>query len=157
MSAIPAKRSLAVFVIVLAAAGGCRRGPDTSSLPSELVVLPGAYNIRVNHLAEGGIGLLYDVSIPYPAESAVAAITQALRAPAWSTGEEPAWKSMMGFLSKPPVHSHQWMADWRNQEGRTVSYVLRYESKFQKAGDQSPPDNERLLVTAVLKRTSQSK
>jgi hypothetical protein len=122
-----------------------------------MVVLPGAYDIRVNHLADGGIGLLYEVSIPYPAESALKAIREALPSPAWIVDEEPEWKSAMGFLSKPPVHLNQWMAEWRNQAGKTVSYVVRYESRFQKVGDESGPDNKRLLVTALLKPTSQSK
>jgi hypothetical protein len=110
----------------------------------DLIVIKGAKDIKYYNL-HGTEQVSYRVSMAYPAGTALVEISERLKARGW----EPLTESFLnpGLPSShvtgwgwfedgtKPFHPwiYQWLADWKNNNGDILSFVLRYESINKKA------------------------
>jgi hypothetical protein len=142
----------------------CRPARTKSSdLPPQIVVVPGALDVRPERKADGTTGVSYSIREPYPADGVLARIRAALQPPGWKpmpmdwmnpdipSSHERGWVGFTDDASKGrQTYVHQWSAQWRDTRGNVVYYDLRYISQPPKGGaGLERPDNEDLYVTAV--------
>jgi hypothetical protein len=112
----------------------------------------------------------YRMSAPYPAEGFLAKVVARMEQRGWKSTETDllnptipssnvrGWTSYVDGRVSPHVGVHQWLGDWRNQEGDVVSYALRYSSAADDPTRKPPPpNNSDLHVTAFLIPAHQAK
>jgi hypothetical protein len=153
-----------VLMATLALPVGCARGRDTSValVPPELAVPRGAVNVA-SRGDRGMAAVEYEIKAPYPADAFLAQVADRLSDRGWRVMERDllnptiptsnvrGWTAFIDSRVSPQMVVHQWLGDWRNQQGDVVSYALRYSSvAVDPFGRQPTPSNPDLHVTAFL-------
>jgi len=155
-------KRLAVFVVALLVAACSGQKPDSSVLPSTLVVAPGAREVRVETKDDGSIGVSYYVREEYPAEPFLSTVRMALPTSEWRplpndwlnpgmrSSHDTGWSQSTDMSEPPPKEVHAWTAQWQDAAGNVVNYMLRYETKLS-GGPRfvSKPETSSLQVTAM--------
>jgi hypothetical protein len=157
-----------VTAATLAGNQGCRPRPtdtavDVSSLPSELLPLPGAHKASAHTQPEGSVWVHYDLIEPYPAEATLRAIRERLASLGWSplaydwlnptipSSHTRGWTDFFDGAHKPKRMVDQWLAQWQKPSGELVLYELRYDSPGQSfSRDPDRPTDGPLHVTGML-------
>jgi len=154
------------FVVLAAAtySAGCSRRHDipVSNLPPELAVPKGATDVMARGDGKSAV-VEYRMSAPYPAGDFLTDIASRLAQGGWKATETDflnptisssnvrGWTAYLDGRASPPVGVHQWLGQWRNNQGDVVSYALRYSSAAGDPTYKPPlPTNSDLRVTAFL-------
>ena len=132
------------------------------TLPAELIVPRGA--ARVVARSHGGTtAVQYEIVAPYPADAFLADVESRMKERGWQVMEKDfmnptiptsnvrGWEAFIDSSVSPPVAVHQWLGDWRRQNGDVVSYALRYSQTANGTTREPPlPGTPDLHVTAFL-------
>lgn len=121
------------LVLMFVWAIACSRGVAwQSDVPNEIVVPAGASDLKVN---AGGADVYYTLADPHPADELFGHLRDKYHPPDWKqvdelllfpgrrTSEFPAGWSEYSQDSKIV---RMWMGNWRNTDGTTVTYIIRY-------------------------------
>ncbi len=120
-----------------------------------LVVLDGAE--RVTELSPREVRYL--VHEPYPAETAVAQIQNALRLRGWTrVGQSSDGSNLTGevwsnFEDQSRRFVYQWMTDWMDASNERVTYILRYRYESGSNGTWRPNDALEVVASFVGSRS----
>ncbi len=139
MSRIRPFRALFLVAVVAATLAGCEAAQEQQSrVPSGFFIPEGARSVR--HYDRDGVReVSYDVDVAYPASPFLCELTHhlddrhwlGLREDALNPGLESSlvrgWTDFEDASERPDTHVHSWGAQWRNQDGELLTYVLRYE------------------------------
>jgi hypothetical protein len=130
---------LLLVFIPLVLFSACNESEKVSEkFSNALVVATGARNVQY-HKFEGTDQVSYNLKVDYPASGVIEEIMSKLAKQGWQPQKEDflnpglqtsivrGW-SEFGDATKSPVKTvHQWMADWRSNNGDIVRYCIRYE------------------------------
>lgn len=121
---------LALFLV------GCKK--DTSSRNPALLLYNGASDVHFyDH--DPIEQLSYTVTIEFPAKEVIAWIKDQLAIQGWQPLDESylnpgiksshitGWHSFVDGTTHPKLRIHQWLAEWRNIDGDTLTYGFQYK------------------------------
>lgn len=145
-------RVISIFLALFCTVAPCLADPPEtydkkpSSFPDDLILLPGAKNIRYYELG-GSFQLIYEITSDYPATETIKTISEELGKRRWHPLKEDylnpgvasshaiGWTDFQDLTRTPLRQVHQWLADWENEQGAVLIYGLRYEYEYGKAKD----------------------
>jgi hypothetical protein len=151
---LPYREALLILTVAIACwSQGARNADDR---PRSLILLSSAFDVRYVSF-QGRPQLSYTVHIDYPAERALKAISNKLRATGWTplkadfwnpsipSSHVRGWQQFEDATTKPETIVSSWMGQWENPRHDIVSYSLEYRYPAD-----AKPDLDRLRVIAVF-------
>jgi len=134
---MPRLATCCAFLILIGVSGSGQSGAlqrnsrSTSTLPSALLVLPGAKNVKTSKRNDGEMS--YTLQEGWPAEKTIALIGGRLEAEGW----QPSTTYLLGSgtvglrMWTPVILGRQtvfgWWGQWNNPDGSVAIYVLQYK------------------------------
>lgn len=115
---------------------GCEKEPASNPPPS-LVVYPQGEDVAFHQRGEIW-EVYYKVEAEYPAEDVLRFIKDSLKRQGWQplredylnpgilSSHETGWDEYFDATTTPETKVHQWLAQWKNQNGDVVWYGLLY-------------------------------
>jgi hypothetical protein len=135
------------------------------TLPSSLILLDGARDVRAWRDRSRWRGLEYEmnlrytVAVRYPPSEVISNLSERLGQQGWvpwlrpiaPPPFKPGW-NFRAFIERLPTQQlFRWEADWQNQAGDSLRYDLSYDSALSAPGvEASKPDNDDLHIKATM-------
>jgi hypothetical protein len=129
--------------------------------PSELMIWPGAHDIREAGGADGRYDIGYTIEAPFPPTAIQSRIETTLAEDGWTpltvdwlnpgraAGHAREWTSLVDGTKTPNTQIDVWAGQWRDASGNLVVYGLQYKSALAMPGTSvRGPDNAGLVVIA---------
>jgi hypothetical protein len=133
---------MALMLLIVVSMSCSRRQPESTGLPPELVIPPGALQVST-WVDWRATTVHFRLVSAFPATDYLSSVSKHLEGGGWkplpedwlnpnvSSSHIQGWTYFLDKTAIPPSGVHQWLADWQSPSGDIVSYRLRYSSPVQ--------------------------